>query len=116
MRTNKGQALLEFVLILPIILLLFLGIIDFGRILYEKNRLEGIINEVVDLHLLNKSNQEITNYLHNNYTNKIELKIKKENEFKSVIISTKINVLTPGFNLVFSNPFLIESKRVITNE
>ena len=116
MKTNKGQALLEFILILPVILLLFMGIIDFGRILYEKNRLEGIINVAVDLYFLDKTNKEINNYLHSNYSKSITMEIKKDMEFKSVILSTKINVFTPGLNLVFSNPFLIESKRVIYNE
>ena len=65
-RSNKGQALLEFILILPVFLMLFLGIIDFGRIIYEKNRLESISNEVVDF----IKNDKLS-------TEKIELELKK---------------------------------------
>jgi Flp pilus assembly protein TadG len=37
MKSEKGQAAVEFALVLPILLLLILGIIDFGRILYSMN-------------------------------------------------------------------------------
>ena len=37
---KKGQALVEFIIILPIVLLMFLGIIDLGRIMYTKIILE----------------------------------------------------------------------------
>lgn len=35
LRDRKGQAMVEFALVLPILLLILLGIVDFGRILNE---------------------------------------------------------------------------------
>ena len=35
---RKGQALIEFVLILPVLIMLIFGFIDLGRIILENNR------------------------------------------------------------------------------
>jgi Flp pilus assembly protein TadG len=45
MRSEKGQAAVEFALVLPILLMLIFGIIDFGRILYTKNALTSLSQE-----------------------------------------------------------------------
>ena len=39
---KKGQALVEFVIILPVIILLFFGAVDFGRIIIKTNELENL--------------------------------------------------------------------------
>ena len=36
MKNNKGQALVEFIIILPIFLLLIISVIDFGNIISKK--------------------------------------------------------------------------------
>jgi len=41
MKNNKGQALVEFIIILPIFLLLIISIIDFGNIISKKYSLEN---------------------------------------------------------------------------
>ena len=41
MKKNSGQALVEFVIILPIILVILLYIIEFGRITLKKYDLES---------------------------------------------------------------------------
>lgn len=38
---KKGQALIEFVLILPIFLMILFVIVDFGNLLYSKNKLQN---------------------------------------------------------------------------
>ena len=43
MKSNKGQALVEFVIILPITLILIFCVIDFGRIISLKSDLESKI-------------------------------------------------------------------------
>lgn len=45
MKSEKGQAAVEFALVLPILLILIFGIIDFGRILYTKNALTSLSQE-----------------------------------------------------------------------
>ena len=46
---NKGQALIEFVLILPIFIFLIFLSVDIGRILYAKNHLETKLNDAIEL-------------------------------------------------------------------
>ena len=57
MKMNKGQALVEFIIILPVALLLVLGVIDFGNIIYKKYTLENDLNTVVDLYQMIKLKQ-----------------------------------------------------------
>ena len=48
MKMNKGQALVEFIIILPVALLLVLGVIDFGNIIYKKYTVENDLDTVLD--------------------------------------------------------------------
>ena len=50
MRNKKGQALIEFVIILPVMLLLVFCLIDFGMVIYEKNNLENIVSDAANLY------------------------------------------------------------------
>ena len=54
---NKGQALVEFIIILPVLLLLILGAIDFGNILYKEYSLENDLDYVVELIRQNKTTE-----------------------------------------------------------
>ena len=58
-RNSKGQALVEFVIILPIILMILFIIIDFSNIFYQKNHLESTLNDVVEYKENGKSNSYI---------------------------------------------------------
>ena len=55
---KKGQALVEFVLILPVFLIILLVIVDFGNLLYSKNKLENDSNDMVRI-IKNESNIEL---------------------------------------------------------
>jgi hypothetical protein len=116
-RSNKGQALLEFVLILPIFLLFLLAIIDFGRIIYEKNRLESITNDVVDLvNNGNLTDEQIEARLENNYKIPLTLVIDRKSVNTIIKLSRDIDVLTPGLGIAISDPYNILVSRVINNE
>ena len=58
-KNKKGQALVEFVLILPILLLFLFVIIDFANIYYSKNHLEGVVSDVVTFVENGKTTDEI---------------------------------------------------------
>ena len=47
MKNNKGQVLVLFLLLLPIIIIFFVSIIDSSLMLYNKNKLENINNDIL---------------------------------------------------------------------
>ncbi len=111
MKMNKGQALVEFIIILPVALLLVLGVIDFGNIIYKKYTLENDLDTVVDLYQ-NDQAQAMNDYV---TKNNLSLNIDSGEEYVTVSISKRVRVYTPGLGQIINNPFAIETKRVIYN-
>ena len=111
MKMNKGQALVEFIIILPVALLLVLGVIDFGNIIYKKYTLENDLDTVVDLYQ-NDQAQAMNDYV---TKNNLSLNIDSGEEYVTVSISKRVRVYTPGLGQMINNPFSIETKRVIYN-
>ncbi|HIT11803.1 MAG TPA: pilus assembly protein [Candidatus Pelethosoma merdigallinarum] len=111
MKMNKGQALVEFIIILPVALLLVLGVIDFGNIIYKKYTLENDLDTVVDLYQ-NDQAQAMNDYV---TKNNLSLNIDSGEEYVTVSISKRVRVYTPGLGQIINNPFSIETKRVIYN-
>ncbi|WP_249870299.1 TadE/TadG family type IV pilus assembly protein [Oceanobacillus saliphilus] len=66
-RKQDGQSLVEFALILPILLMLLVGIVDFGRILYTHLHLEMVAQESVRIGGLGQSDKEIRIYAMNQF-------------------------------------------------
>ena len=110
MRNNRGQALVEFVLVLPILLLLIFAFIDLGRVIVCKNHLEGVMSEVASL-----EESEISNYLKNDNDYKISYDIK-ENEYKEITLITKIDLITPGLRKILNTPYTVKVERSIVYE
>ena len=50
---NKGQSLIMFVLVLPLIVMVIAFVIDSSLIIFEKNRLDGIITSNMEEALKN---------------------------------------------------------------
>lgn len=107
---RKGQALVEFVLILPIFIMILFSIVDFGMIFNKKNELENISVDVVNM--LNKDIplEEIKN----EYAD-IDIEISSDDKYKNVVISDKIDILTPGLNRILGNPYEVKVERKIPN-
>lgn len=112
---KKGQALVEFVIILPIFLMLLFIVIDFGRILFARVELENLCNDVISLYDDGKSYEEIESFLRKN-NESASIRVENENnESTNFYLTIKINIQTPGLNLVLDNPYTVEVKRVIYN-
>ena len=69
MRNKKGQALVEFVIILPIFIFMLLAIIDVGKIIFIQNRLENKMSNVLDLYRNQKSYDEKKNITYTEHGN-----------------------------------------------
>lgn len=109
---NKGQALIEFVLILPIFIFMLFAVVDIGRIIYTKISLESEITDVVDLLEEDKNYDEIVKELNKNKSSKIELTLNyKDDKYVKIKLSNKLKFMTPGLNKILGNPYEVYSEK-----
>lgn len=107
MKNQKGQALVEFVLILPVLIFFILGIFDVGNLMYQKYQLASDLDVVADLYQ-NKKTEELNRYVNEQ---NIAFKTTKNNDLITLILSKKMTIKTPGLNFVFDD--FIEVKEII---
>jgi hypothetical protein len=108
---KRGQALVEFVLILPIFLLLLFVIFDFGKIFNAKNVIESDSTDIVLLYKSGKTIDEIKGLYPNNI---VELSTK--DGYDEIKVASEVKITTPGLNRVFGKKYKIEVVRYIPNE
>lgn len=112
---NKGQALVEFIIILPILIIIMLGIIDFCMLFSKKNNLENTLDEVVLIWKENNTKESVDAYL-KKVDDDIIFEYAKNDETIKLILKDNYEVFTPGLNRILSNPYTIKVSRVIYNE
>lgn len=112
MRNTRGQALVEFILILPVFLLLVFASIDIGKIIYEKYRLQNDLDIVKDLYI-QKDEQEMNRYLNKNH---LSIAYEQNETYLTLIITKPIELMTPGLKQVLENPYLIKENITIIYE
>lgn len=109
---RKGQALVEFVLILPIFVLILLVIVDFGNILVTKNKLE---NDASDIVRIIRNNDDIVN-LEEEYPNiNIEV-IDYKDKYKKITLTSEVKINTFFLDKILGDPFVVNTERVISYE
>lgn len=106
---NRGQALVEFVLIIPIFLMILLAIIDFGNIFHTKYTLQNDLDLITNLYK-EKKEDDYLNYASNN---KIGLNIKNDNNYTTIEVSKNIKINTPLLNKVLNNPYTVKESITI---
>lgn len=109
-QNNKAQALVEFVILLPIFLMILFIIIDFANVFYNKNHLEGTLDEIVDL-VENSNESQISDVIDDE---KYEIRVNDNK--KTIVVSKDVKLITPVADLFFKNPYTIETERTIINE
>jgi|GEM_PF-332296 len=117
---NKGQALVEFVLVMPIFIFIIMAMVDLGNIIYKKYNLENTLDTVVELYEQGE-NQKMAAYAS---VENINLDITNVGEeLTKVSISKDINIITPGLNNILGKNYTLSvdrtvysKKEVATNE
>ena len=109
---NKGQALVEFIIIVPVLLLVLLALVDFGSIIHQRYVLENDIDIVSDMYEDNKMDDI------NSYINKIDASISYENDNKYVTIKLekKANYITGIISNIMGNDYKITASKTIIKE
>lgn len=109
---RKGQALVEFVLILPIFVLILLAIVDFGNILVTKNKLE---NDASDIVRIIRNNDDVVN-LEEEYPN-IDIEVTDyKDKYKKVTLTSEVKINTFFLDKILGDPFVVNTERVISYE
>lgn len=97
---KKGQALVEFIIILPILIFILLAVIDYGMISYNKSKMENIITDISSMLKNNEPEDEINRFVSLN-DNDMKLNINYEDKYIKLMLSKKYDYLTPGLNKIF---------------
>ena len=105
---KKGQALVEFVLIFPIVIFLLLAVVDIGNIIYTKNtlvnKLDIATTELESGKTFEQAKEKAGASLSIDY---------KDNHYVKISVSKDLNIITPGLNVVLGTPYTVtESKEV----
>lgn len=109
---NRAQALVEFVLITPIIVLLVLSVVDFGNIYLNRMKAESTLDDVVLLYE-NKKFDEINGIVNNKG---YSISYNQQSNLTEISISKNVKINTPFLNLVLGNNYNVNCKRVVYNE
>ena len=106
---KKGQALIEFILILPIILLILVYIIDIGNIFMQKYNLNNSLETITELYQNGKLKE-----LHT-YAAKEDLTFeeKTEGSMVTIKITKKVKVSAPGLSKIIGKNYKIETHKSI---
>lgn len=111
---KRGQALVEFIIILPILVFIMLVIIDYGTLSYSRNKLENVMTDVAVMYKNNESNEEINNFITKNDTN-ITLDITNKDKYLTIKLSKPYDYITPGLSSIFKTKNIVV-ERTIYNE
>jgi Flp pilus assembly protein TadG len=116
LKNKKGQALVEFVIILPLFIMIVFCLVDFGKIFYVKNDLEATMDKVITMYNNNKNYDAIKSYVEKNVSDsKLDI-TNDNNQYVIFEIGKEVDIFTPGLNLVLGDPYITTVKRVIPNE
>lgn len=109
MRNNKGQALVEFILILPILLFVVMAFIDIGTIQLSKYKLENHLDVVVALYEEGKIEQ-VNQY---GASEKISVRIEENKEYATITVATQQTIHTPILKQKLGSRYKIETERMV---
>lgn len=124
LKSEKGQALVEFTLVLPILLLLVFGVVEFGRIYSASLAVNHVARETARAAVVGTNGTDLTNVIKNaapqlNY-NQLNVTIAPatlvRGEEVTVDVEYTVNIQAPFINLIIPDPFLVRGTIVMRVE
>ena len=109
---QKGQALIEFILILPIIILILVSLIDIGNIFMQKYSLNDSLETVADLYQ-NNEEKELKAYIA-----KENLKYSESinGDIVTITLEKDIKVAAPGLSNILGKNDKINATKTFYKE
>lgn len=111
---KKGQALVEFIIILPIMLFLGFVFIDFILISYNKQKLENIIVDVGEMYKNKELEKDIKSFIKKNEEN-VNVTFKDMDKYFDVVLIKEYKFITPGMDNILKD-YKISVERTMYNE
>jgi Flp pilus assembly protein TadG len=115
-RNEEGQSLTEFALLVPLLLLLICGILDFGRVMYAYLHLNMAAQETVRLAGLGKGDSEIREFAKEyeqlGDANLLQVTVsplqasRKSGDYVKVTLSYTLSYLTPVISNIMPKPII----------
>lgn len=125
-RDERGQSLVETALILPVLLLLLVGILDFGRIMYSYAHLHMAAQETVRMGGLGNDDTEITSfakdYVQLQEVDQLKINIspgdssRDAGDYVTVKLEYPFQFFTPFVSSLFSSSLSIKAESTIRVE
>lgn len=130
-RDNKGQALVEMAMVLPIFILLLLGIMEFGRLFSGYMELQNLARDTVRHAAVNtamKTVDDVKPWIEDRLItlNKAKLTITfdrpdvtvntKKEEHVTITLEYEMDILTPIISSILGNPYTLRSEMVMRSE
>jgi len=125
-RNEKGQSLVEMALLLPILVILLVGILDFGRVLYTNLHLQLAAQEIVRVAGLGADDQEIRDFANGfvqiKNTEDLILSISPEQserasgEYVTISMNYPMEIMTPFISEILPAPINIRTESTIRIE
>lgn len=115
MKNKRGQALVEFVIILPVIIFIIMGLVDTIVVFTHKNNAESKMVDVIELYKNNESDENITKFIQKDLKS-ASFKSNKDAKYSYLEITDNYEFITPGLSTILGNPYKIITERVILNE
>ncbi len=109
MRNHRGQALIEFLLILPVLFMIMMAVFDFGNILYHQYKMENKLDFIVDLYR-NDQEEELEQYLQEN---DLVMDVAQESAYATLYIKQEIHIYTPGLSKILGSPYRIDATKTV---
>ncbi len=126
LKNRKGQSMVEMAIILPVLLLVLMGIFEFGRIFNSYLILTNVSREAARSAALGSSDIEITQTINgsifyldtSNLTISISPSEGSRGSGTNVTINLKyeIDIVTPIIDSIIPDPLIIESQTVMRTE
>ena len=103
---NKGQVLVVFVILLPILLLIFTFVVDIGLLSIEKRKIINNTYDAVDYYLESLDKEKTINLLNSNLED-IKIDIKDEDIYVIISVEKEYKGI---FNIIYDNKIVVKYK------
>lgn len=125
-RDERGQSIVEFALIIPLLMLMLVGVFDIGRMLYSYTGLHFTAQESVRLGGFGSSDEEIIDFAKSHFKtgdpDKLVINVtpnesgRKSGEYVTVTLSYPIKPFTPFASQIFSETIQVTADSTIRIE